>query len=125
MIIDLQRLRSFLGSTVGGRPTPFGTGRQFAADSSTGALDPLQSLYACTDTSSPRTFTINSADIAKGSVLDPWVFTIKDQSGGANANNIAIVTEGAETIDGGVATAITADFGSVTLYSDGLSLFSM
>ena len=124
MLIDLARLRSFMGRTASGRPTPFGTGVQFAADSSTAALAPLQSLYACTDTTAPRTFTINSADIAKGRPLDPWIFTIKDQSGGANANNIAIVTEGAETIDGGAATAITADFGSVTLYSDGLNLFS-
>jgi len=65
-----------------------------------------------------------TADIVTG-LFNPWIFRVKDQSGGANANNITIVTQGAQTIDGAVSIAITEDFGSVTLYTDGINLYSI
>jgi hypothetical protein len=80
--------------------------------------------YSCTDTSAPRSLTISSADIASGSATDHWVFTIKDQSGGAGTNTITINTQGAETIDGVSSVGITEDYGSITLYSDGTNLYT-
>jgi len=97
--------------------------RAFTVSTSTAILG-LRELYACTDTSAPRVLAIASADIATG-FANPWRFTVKDESGGANANNITIVTGGAETIDGASSIAITENYGSVTLYADGFNLFSV
>jgi|SRR5882762_24736 len=49
------------------------------------------------------------------------VYTIKDESGGALVNNISVNRSGADTIDGGVSAMINANFGSLSLYSDGVS----
>ncbi len=83
-------------------------------------------LYACTDTTATRTFTIASAHIAKGSPVNPWYFMVKDQSGTieANATWIKIVTEGLEEIDGTGNVIINADYGVARLYSDGSNLYS-
>lgn len=95
----------------------------FAMDANTQGMGRRQ-LYRCTNTAAPRILTIRTADIATGSP-QPWVFTVKDESGGANANNITIVTQGAETIDGAASVAITEDYGSIKLYSNGANLFSI
>jgi hypothetical protein len=95
----------------------------FIADADTTVLR-RKRIYACVNTAAARTLTIQSADIFTGFGV-PWVFTVKDESGGANANNITIVTQGAETIDGAASVAITEDFGSITLYSNGSNLFSI
>ncbi len=48
---------------------------------------------------------------------------IKDAANNANTNNITIDTEGAETIEGAATYVISADGGSVELYSDGSNWF--
>ena len=78
-----------------------------------------QNTIGVTDTSSPRTVTISSIDIAV--VGKP--FLIKDESGGADTNNILIDTEGSETIDGLDAISIVVNYGVVSLYSNGINLF--
>jgi len=50
-------------------------------------------------------------------------FDVKDAGGNATANNITIVTEGAETIDGEANAVISTSYNSLTLYSDGTNLF--
>ena len=112
---------TFAGLTLtGARHLSFAN---FALDASTLSLG-RHELYKCIDTSASRTFTIQTADINTG-VLQPWIFTIKDESGGANANNISIVTQGGQLIDGATSIAITEDYGSVTLYSNGTNLYSI
>lgn len=95
----------------------------FTASSSTLTLG-RRELYRCTNTVATRTLTIQDVDIATGA-LRPWVFIVKDESGGANAKNITIVCESGQTIDGASSIAITEDYGSVTLYSNGTNLFSI
>ena len=102
---------------------PLTVGASFAVSTNTAALG-FKKIYACTDTTAARTLTISSADIALGSPATPWEIVVKDESGGAAAFNITIDTEGAETIDGVASVAITADFGSAILYSNGSNLFS-
>ncbi len=66
------------------------------------------------------TVTIQSADIVAGRI-----FIIKDESDSAsNQNPITIETEGSEEIDGFPSAQITANFGVVRLYSNGVNLFS-
>lgn len=98
-------------------------GVAFAATTTTTTLG-FKKIYACTSTAAARTLTISSVDIAKGSAANPWKFVVKDESGGAGTNNITIATEGAQTIDGAASIAITADYGSASLYSNGTNLFS-
>lgn len=50
-------------------------------------------------------------------------FDIKDAGGNATTNNITIVTEGAETIDGEANAVISTSYNALTLYSDGTNLF--
>ena len=66
-----------------------------------------------------RTYQISSEDIAQAG----RVFIVKDESGGARTNNIVITTEGSETIDGAASVTISADYGAITLYSNGSNLF--
>lgn len=95
----------------------------FAASTTTGALG-VRELYACTDTSAPRTLTISSAQIAASVDSEIFLFTVIDESLGANANNITIDTEGAELIGGASSIVITENGGSVTLYASGGNLFN-
>ena len=80
-------------------------------------------IYACTDTTAARTLTISTANIARGSTANPWVFSVKDESGGAGTNNITINTQAGQLIDGEATLVIEVDHGAVTLYSDGSNLF--
>jgi len=77
-------------------------------------------ILGVTNTFGSRLVTIQSADIVGATRL----FIIKDESGGAGVNNITIVTEGAETIDGVASVVIVQNYGVVRLYSDGFNLFS-
>ncbi len=124
MLIDLSKLRNILGARLGGARSPIGTGATFAVNSDTEALG-VAEIYACTDTSAPRVLVIKSADIAIATPERPWIFSVKDQSGGAGSNSITIVGSGGETIDGAGAAVISTDFGSVMLYSNGSDLFSL
>lgn len=75
-------------------------------------------ILAVTDTSAPRTVTIQSADILNAG----QIFIVQDETGGAAANNIAIATEGAETIDGAASDSITTNRGNIVMYSNGTNL---
>jgi len=77
-------------------------------------------IIAVTNTGSTRTVTIPTEDISR----EGAIFIIKDESGGANSNNITVATEASETIDGASSVAITADHGVVRLYSNGTHLFT-
>lgn len=83
-----------------------------------------QTVIGVTDTSVVRTITISTADITNVDRIGVPI-TINDESGGAATNNIIIDTEGAETIDGVASVSITADYGDITLYSDGTNLFTV
>ena len=75
-------------------------------------------ILAVNNTAAPRTVTLLTADVIDGTPR--W---IKDESGGAFTNNITIVTEGSETIDGATTKTISADFGDLTVYSNGTNWF--
>ena len=111
------------GGTVSNLNVLLDGGAAFAADTDTATLG-IRATYACTSTAAARTLTISTADIAKGSVANPWRFIVNDESGGAAANNITVDTQGAETIDGAASQAITANYGVLRLYSNGINLFS-
>ena len=60
-----------------------------------------------TDTSAPRTITLPPLDS-----VPLWVeYIVKDESGGAGANNITIDGDGAETIDGAATKVINSNYG--------------
>ena len=50
-------------------------------------------------------------------------FTIKDESGAADSNNITILTSGSQTIDGQTSIILESPYSAVNLYSDGTSKF--
>ncbi len=124
MLIDLSKLRNILGARLGGASSPIQTGVTFNETSDTEVLG-FVGLYACTDTSAPRVLVIKSADVAVATPEQPWVFSVKDQSGAAGTNSITVISEGGVTIDGVGLIVISTDFGSVALYSDGSNLFSL
>ena len=71
------------------------------------------------NTSAARTITLGRGLIKRGRFID-----IKDESGGAAANNITVATEGSETIDGAATATISTNYGVVRLYSDGTNWFT-
>ena len=73
-------------------------------------------LIAVTNTVAPRTITLPLAATAGLQFL-----TIKDESGGAAVNGITVSPSGADTIDGVTSLIITANYGRVQLYSNGIS----
>ena len=50
-------------------------------------------------------------------------FTIKDEAGNANTNNITILTTGGETIDGSTSIILESPHAAVNIYTDGSSKF--
>lgn len=64
------------------------------------------------------TITISSDNVYTGKA-----FVFKDTRGLANTNNITIATEGSETIDGVATQAITANYGSIKIFSNGINWF--
>ena len=50
-------------------------------------------------------------------------FTIKDEAGNADSNNITVLTTGADTIDGVSSISLESPYAAVNLYSDGSSKF--
>ncbi len=80
--------------------------------------DPGDRLIGVANTGAP--VTVNLLAIAELPAGD--TITIKDESGGAAANNIT-VTPASETIDGNATHVINTNFGHVTLYSDGTNYF--
>ncbi len=77
-------------------------------------------IIGVTDTSAPRTITLQTVDAIAGRI-----YIVKDESGGAGTNNITIVGEGGETIDGASSLIIASNFGGAMLYSDNVNWFVM
>lgn len=51
------------------------------------------------------------------------IYTVKDEVGGAATTTITIVSQGEETIDGGVNTTLTTNYQAKSFYSDGTNWF--
>lgn len=79
--------------------------------------DATERVIGITDTSAARTITLAPAS----SYISGQVFWMVDESGGANTNNITIVPNGTDTINGGV--LINSSYGKRSLYSDGSTKF--
>ena len=77
-----------------------------------------EDIVAVTSTAAARTITLPAA-----SSIQPGnqILVVKDESGAAATNNITITRAGADTIDGAATKVINANYGSVRLYSDGVS----
>jgi len=65
------------------------------------------------------TITLPTAEVRPGRS-----YTIKDESGAANSNNITVATEGSETIDGSATDSISDNYGGALYYSDGSNWFN-
>jgi hypothetical protein len=78
-----------------------------------------QTIIGVTNTSAARTITLATADVVPGRVI-----IIKDETGGAAANNITVNTQGGQTIDGVSTVTITANYGVLRVYSDGNNWFT-
>ncbi|NJO62539.1 MAG: hypothetical protein HC836_31225 [Richelia sp. RM2_1_2] len=88
---------------------------RIATTSNTQAND----YYVFANTSSSAvTITIRTVDTVSGREL-----VIKDYSGNATTNNITIATEGSELIDGSATASINANWGAISLVSDGVNWF--
>lgn len=77
------------------------------------------SLTAATSLSTPITYTLAAATTWNVGA----VATFKDESGTAGTNTITIATSGGDTIDGAASITISTNYGSVSLYCDGVSKF--
>lgn len=82
-------------------------------------------LYACIDTTAPRTLTISDTTIGLGSPTAPYPINVNDESGGAGANNITVVCESGQLLDGAASQVISVDYGTLRLYSNGTGVFSL
>ncbi len=80
-------------------------------------------LIAVTSTGTNRSVIISTEDIATGSDDKPRYFIVKDEGGGAAANNITITLENGGTIDGAANAIISTNYGSVKLYINGSNAF--
>lgn len=77
-------------------------------------------LIAYTALAAPRTVTLPTAALVTGQT-----YIIKDEAGAASTNNVTVTTTGGQTIDGGANKAITANYGSLTVYSNGINWLSI
>jgi len=119
------RSSKFIG--ISGRATPLSgldlagslglTRRAVSADTNSADTDVI---IAVTSTAAARTITLRTAD-----TVGRRTYIIKDESGGAAANNITVATEGAQLIDGAATYVIATNYGSVTLYSNGSNWFTI
>lgn len=66
------------------------------------------------------TVTLPTAQLRPGRI-----YTVKDESGAAAANNITVATEGSETIDGAATDTIADNYGAKAYYSDGSNWFTV
>lgn len=79
------------------------------------AADP--DYIGITSTAAARTITLPTANL-----LAPGrTFTVKDESGAAATNNITVQRAGTDTIEGANTKVINTNYGSVRLYTDGVS----
>lgn len=87
-----------------------GLGRRVSATDVTVAKGDL--YIGITDTTSPRTVTLFSTATCTS---DYYTVIIKDQSGGAAANNITIAPQAGQKIDGAASKALSVNYQSYTL----------
>jgi len=79
---------------------------------------------ATTSITASRTYTIPTAEIAKGSATEAREWKFKDESGNVSgANKITIATEGAQTIDGATELVVNTPFHDFKIYADGSNCF--
>lgn len=76
-------------------------------------------IIAMTNTAAARAVTISTEDEDSGSTSQPRIMIVKDESGGAAAQNITITLESGGNIDGAANKVMNQDYQSVTLYIDG------
>ena len=77
-------------------------------------------LIAYTALSTGRTVTIDSTLVKEGKR-----YIIKDEAGGAAANNITIDPAGSQTIDGAATATINTNYGTLEVYTDGTNWFTI
>lgn len=104
-------------------------GGQIAHRTAVGAADYNPSILtsdyiiAMTDTAAARAVTISTEDEDTGSVNNPRIMIVKDESGGVAAQNITITLESGGTIDGAANKVMNQGYQSITLYIDGTNAF--
>lgn len=76
-------------------------------------------IIAVTSTGAARAIELSTADCTAA-----LTYIIKDEGGGAAANNITISTEGAELIDGAATLVISSNYGVARVYSNGSNWFT-
>jgi len=74
-------------------------------------------VYMTIDTTASRQITL---PLASG-VSAGRIYIVKDKDGQANSNNITVVTQGSDTVDGGSSQVLDSDYGSWTIIGDGNS----
>lgn len=79
-------------------------------------------LIAVDNTAAPRAVTISTEDVQSGSTSKPRFFRIKDESGGAAANNITVSLESGN-IDGGASAILNTNYAAIDIYVDGTNGF--
>lgn len=122
MLVDLERVSHMFGAMLGLPNVPFYEGVTFGGNGDTATLG-VKSAYEWTGAAGPRQLDLNSADIARATPENPWIFTVVDVGGGAGINSLTVITEGAELISGAASVSITTNFGGFTFLCDGSNLF--
>lgn len=74
-------------------------------------------IIAVTSTAAARTITLPLANVVPAG----FQLTIKDESGAAGTNAITIARSNTDLIDGATSVSINTNYGSRTLYSDGVT----
>lgn len=75
---------------------------------------PRETYIGVTSTAAPRTITLPEK------MVDGDIIVVKDESGGAGANNITVTRGGSsDTIDGATTSVISANYGSVRVQYNG------
>jgi hypothetical protein len=118
--LDLfQMLIQLTASRTGGTILPVGasTVQAYTATATDYQVLITDSIVGVTNTAAPRTITMPNTGMTAG---QSW--EIKDESGGAAAQNITISGNGAN-IDGAATTVIGNNYGAVGLYWNGSQFF--
>jgi len=106
-------------------------GAQSVKRTATGAADYNPStlttdyIIAVDNTVAARAVTISTEDENSGTVANPRIFVIKDESGGAAAHNITISLESGGNIDGAATLVLNQPYQSIQLYIDGTNAFTI
>lgn len=96
------------------------TGRAYArrATATNYTVVAADHVIGVTSTAAARTITLPAISTLPQAGT---TFTVKDESGAAATNNITVTAGGTDTIEGSASKAISTNYGSMTLYHDGVS----